>query len=176
MATWLAWTGLSNPRGPGFQSDFCLTGCGAGGAVLVRPGTTMGLEIAGPETSGDARSNFEASAYEADREVVSSLVIVGLTLGFVSGGDGAAVARTGVSVKVVVARRLSRKRRNRVGLFFFTYVRCADTHAHILSDAFYGVEDDPALHDVDVVTDVSMAPTAFTRYTVAPTTTSKSSK
>ncbi|KAJ3981419.1 IkappaB kinase complex IKAP component [Lentinula detonsa] len=36
-------------------------------------------------------------------------------------------------------------------------------------DEFYGVED-TALHNVDVMTDVSMAPTAFTRYTVAPST------
>ncbi|KAJ3966250.1 IkappaB kinase complex IKAP component [Lentinula raphanica] len=43
-------------------------------------------------------------------------------------------------------------------------------------DEFYGVED-TALHNVDVMTDVSMAPTAFTRYTVAPSTiASKSSK
>ncbi|KAF9262678.1 pol II transcription elongation factor [Marasmius fiardii PR-910] len=42
-------------------------------------------------------------------------------------------------------------------------------------DEFYGVED-TALHNVDVMTDVSMAPTAFTRYTVAPSTTSKASK
>ncbi|EJD08171.1 IkappaB kinase complex, IKAP component [Fomitiporia mediterranea MF3/22] len=43
-------------------------------------------------------------------------------------------------------------------------------------DAFYGLDDDPTLHSVDVMTDVSMAPTAFTRYTVAPTTASKASK
>ncbi|TFK44978.1 IKI3 family-domain-containing protein [Crucibulum laeve] len=42
-------------------------------------------------------------------------------------------------------------------------------------DAFYGTED-PGLLNVDVMTDVSMAPTAFTRYTVAPTATSRSSK
>ncbi|KAF8058697.1 pol II transcription elongation factor [Lyophyllum atratum] len=42
-------------------------------------------------------------------------------------------------------------------------------------DAFYGTED-LTLHNVDVMTDVSMAPTAFTRYTVAPTSTSRSSK
>ncbi|GLB37914.1 hypothetical protein LshimejAT787_0409650 [Lyophyllum shimeji] len=42
-------------------------------------------------------------------------------------------------------------------------------------DAFYGTED-AALHNVDVMTDVSMAPTAFTRYTVAPTIASRSSK
>ncbi|KAF5365923.1 hypothetical protein D9758_006686 [Tetrapyrgos nigripes] len=42
-------------------------------------------------------------------------------------------------------------------------------------DEFYGVED-TALHDVDVMTDVSMAPTAFTRYTVAPSTASRTSK
>ncbi|OCH92072.1 IkappaB kinase complex IKAP component [Obba rivulosa] len=39
-------------------------------------------------------------------------------------------------------------------------------------DAFYGVED-ADLHNVDVMTDVSMAPTAFTRYTVAPSTVSR---
>ena len=42
-------------------------------------------------------------------------------------------------------------------------------------DAFYGTED-TNLHNVDVMTDVSMAPTAFTRYTVAPSATSKASK
>ncbi|KAG6839915.1 hypothetical protein C0991_010395 [Blastosporella zonata] len=42
-------------------------------------------------------------------------------------------------------------------------------------DAFYGTED-VTLHNVDVMTDVSMAPTAFTRYTVAPTAASRSSK
>ncbi|TFY59586.1 hypothetical protein EVJ58_g5682 [Rhodofomes roseus] len=39
-------------------------------------------------------------------------------------------------------------------------------------DAFYGVED-VALHDVDVMTDVSMAPTTFTRYTQAPSSVSR---
>ncbi|KAH7928721.1 IkappaB kinase complex, IKAP component [Leucogyrophana mollusca] len=43
-------------------------------------------------------------------------------------------------------------------------------------DAFYGTED-TNLHNVDVMTDVSMAPTAFTRYTIAPSaTSSKASK
>lgn len=42
-------------------------------------------------------------------------------------------------------------------------------------DAFFGTED-PALANVDVMTDVSMAPTAFTRYTVAPSTVSRTSK
>ncbi|KAN0081459.1 IKI3 family domain containing protein [Tylopilus felleus] len=41
-------------------------------------------------------------------------------------------------------------------------------------DAFYGTED-PNLHNVDVMTDISMAPTAFTRYTAAPSITSKAS-
>ncbi|KAH9935182.1 IkappaB kinase complex IKAP component [Epithele typhae] len=41
-------------------------------------------------------------------------------------------------------------------------------------DAFYGVED-ADLHNVDVMTDASMAPTAFTRYTVAPSAMSKTS-
>ena len=44
------------------------------------------------------------------------------------------------------------------------------------TDAFYGVEDNPALANVDVMTDVSMAPTAFTRYTIAPTSASRSSR
>lgn len=42
-------------------------------------------------------------------------------------------------------------------------------------DAFYNF-DDPTLHNVDVMTDMSMAPTTFTRYTVAPSATSKASK
>ncbi|KAI0090814.1 pol II transcription elongation factor [Irpex rosettiformis] len=41
-------------------------------------------------------------------------------------------------------------------------------------DAFYGAED-VDLHNVDVMTDVSMAPTTFTRYTVAPSALSKAS-
>ncbi|KAJ7125399.1 IKI3 family-domain-containing protein [Mycena epipterygia] len=43
-------------------------------------------------------------------------------------------------------------------------------------DAFYGMEEDANLHNVDVMTDVSMPATAFTRYTVAPTSMSRSSK
>ncbi|PPQ93843.1 hypothetical protein CVT25_013552 [Psilocybe cyanescens] len=43
-------------------------------------------------------------------------------------------------------------------------------------DAFYGTEDNTALHNIDVMTDVSMPATAFTRYTVAPTATSRSSR
>ncbi|KAI0919135.1 hypothetical protein AcV5_002129 [Taiwanofungus camphoratus] len=39
-------------------------------------------------------------------------------------------------------------------------------------DAFYGVED-MDLHNVDVMTDISMARTAFTRYTQAPSTVSR---
>ncbi|TCD69585.1 hypothetical protein EIP91_007007 [Steccherinum ochraceum] len=42
-------------------------------------------------------------------------------------------------------------------------------------DSFYGVEDTD-LHNVDVMTDISMAPTMFTRYTQAPTTASRTSK
>lgn len=41
-------------------------------------------------------------------------------------------------------------------------------------DAFYGTED-ATLHNVDVMTDVSMPATEFTRYTVAPTSVSRSS-
>lgn len=48
---------------------------------------------------------------------------------------------------------------------------------HSVTEAFYGTQDDNVdLHNVDVMTDVSMAPTAFTRYTQAPSTMSKSSK
>ncbi|KAJ6593195.1 Elongator complex protein 1 [Mycena capillaripes] len=43
-------------------------------------------------------------------------------------------------------------------------------------DAFYGMAEDTNLHNVDVMTDISMPATAFTRYTVAPTSMSKSSK
>ncbi|KZT69682.1 IkappaB kinase complex, IKAP component [Daedalea quercina L-15889] len=39
-------------------------------------------------------------------------------------------------------------------------------------NAFYGVEN-VNLHDIDVMTDVSMAPTAFTRYTQAPSSVSR---
>ncbi|KAJ2931513.1 hypothetical protein H1R20_g5611, partial [Candolleomyces eurysporus] len=42
-------------------------------------------------------------------------------------------------------------------------------------DAFYGTED-VAMQNIDVMTDVSMPATAFTRYTVAPTSVSRSSK
>ena len=42
------------------------------------------------------------------------------------------------------------------------------------TDAFYGEEAN--LHNVDVMTDVSMPATAFTRYTAAPSTSSKASK
>jgi elongator complex protein 1 len=42
-------------------------------------------------------------------------------------------------------------------------------------DAFYGGEE-PGLTNVDVMTDVSMAPTTFTRYTVAASTASRTSK
>jgi len=42
-----------------------------------------------------------------------------------------------------------------------------------LQDAFFGAED-PFLHNVDVKTDVSTPFTTFTRYTVAPTSTSRS--
>ncbi|KAJ7478610.1 pol II transcription elongation factor [Mycena galericulata] len=43
-------------------------------------------------------------------------------------------------------------------------------------DAFYGMDEDANLHNVDVMTDVSMPATAFTRYTIAPTSMSKSSR
>lgn len=50
-----------------------------------------------------------------------------------------------------------------------------DSGTRYFSDEFYG-NDDVDLHNVDVMTDVSMAPTTFTRYTVAPSTASKKSR
>lgn len=49
------------------------------------------------------------------------------------------------------------------------------TSQSIVPDAFWGTED-IALQNVDVMTDVSMPATAFTRYTVAPTSASRTSK
>ncbi|KAJ7198481.1 pol II transcription elongation factor [Mycena pura] len=43
-------------------------------------------------------------------------------------------------------------------------------------DVFYGMDEDANLYNVDAMTDVSMPATAFTRYTAAPTSMSKSSK
>ena len=67
---------------------------------------------------------------------------------------------------------VSRKQSNQVGLCY--RYRC-DVSNTDCKDAFYGIED-TNLHNVDVMTDVSMAPTAFTRYTAAPSATSKASK
>lgn len=41
---------------------------------------------------------------------------------------------------------------------------------------FYGNEDETGIHNVDVMTDVSAPATAFTRYTVAPTSASRTSR
>jgi elongator complex protein 1 len=43
-------------------------------------------------------------------------------------------------------------------------------------DVFYGNEDETGMHNVDVMTDVSAPATAFTRYTVAPTSASRTSR
>jgi len=43
------------------------------------------------------------------------------------------------------------------------------------TEAFYGIEDSN-LDNVDVMTDVSMPATTFTRYTVAPSVVSRTSK
>ena len=51
-----------------------------------------------------------------------------------------------------------------------------DTASATLIDVFYGNEDETGMHDVDVMTDVSAPATAFTRYTVAPTSASRTSK
>jgi elongator complex protein 1 len=48
------------------------------------------------------------------------------------------------------------------------------TPADDVSDVFYG-EENPALAGVDVMTDVSQPGTAYTRYTAAPTTASRTS-
>jgi elongator complex protein 1 len=60
-----------------------------------------------------------------------------------------------------------------LGLIWFL----CNTKLLMIIDAFYGADTSVALADVDVMTDAgSLAPTMFTRYTVAPTSTSKSSK
>jgi elongator complex protein 1 len=60
-----------------------------------------------------------------------------------------------------------------VSLFWFL----SNTKLLTIIDAFYGADTSVALADVDVMTDAgSLAPTMFTRYTIAPTSTSKSSK
>ena len=57
-----------------------------------------------------------------------------------------------------------------------TFVDChPSSSSNMFLDAFYGTED-PTLHNVDVMTDVSMPATAFTRYTAAPSTMSRTSK
>ena len=61
------------------------------------------------------------------------------------------------------------------GEFIYFLLLCLLMTILLLEDAFYGTED-TSLHNVDVMTDVSMAPTAFTRYTIAPSATSKASK
>lgn len=72
-------------------------------------------------------------------------------------------------------RELRVKKIEEPGWCMFEYGLCCALT--LLLDAFYGTQDDNAdLHNVDVMTDVSMAPTAFTRYTVAPSAMSKSSK
>jgi elongator complex protein 1 len=67
----------------------------------------------------------------------------------------------------------------RYGLFFFSSERELtaefDVCVCVFADVFYG-NDDVDLHNIDVMTDVSMAPTAFTRYTAAPSTASKKSR
>ena len=69
---------------------------------------------------------------------------------------------------------VSRKQSNQVGLCLCHRYR-SDISNTDYKDAFYGTED-TNLHNVDVMTDVSMAPTAFTRYTAVPSVTSKASK
>lgn len=45
-----------------------------------------------------------------------------------------------------------------------------------LIDVFYGNEDESGMHNVDIMTDISSPATAFTRYTVAPSSVSRSSR
>ena len=51
-----------------------------------------------------------------------------------------------------------------------------NTASATLIDVFYGNEDETGMHNVDVMTDMSAPATAFTRYTVAPTSASRTSK
>jgi hypothetical protein len=59
----------------------------------------------------------------------------------------------------------------------FQIYRLRDTaSAANVIDVFYGNEDEIGMHNVDVMTDVSAPATAFTRYTIAPTSASRTSK
>lgn len=50
------------------------------------------------------------------------------------------------------------------------YYTAAKGKALTVSDTFYMVENEPALEGVDVATNATTQASAFTRYTVAPTT------
>lgn len=52
---------------------------------------------------------------------------------------------------------------------------CKHTDCLCFPDAFYG-DETVDLYNIDVMTDISVAPTAFTRYTAAPSTASKKSR
>lgn len=86
-----------------------------------------------------------------------------------------------LSTQVARVRELRVKKVEQPGTEFSTLILRQRTslrrHAVYLCfpDAFYG-DDVVDLHNIDVMTDVSMAPTAFTRYTVAPSTASKKSR
>ncbi|KAF6761197.1 pol II transcription elongation factor [Ephemerocybe angulata] len=81
---------------------------------------------------------------------------------------GSLDSRAQVAEDITEMREQARKQRNRIRELRIRKVE--------EPDAFYGTED-VAMQNIDVMTDVSMAPTAFTRYTVAPTSVnSRSSK
>jgi hypothetical protein len=72
------------------------------------------------------------------------------------------------------ANSVSKRLKNPVR-FISTPSRRANSSHPNSADAFYGAED-ANLYNVDVMTDASMPASVFTRYTVAPSTASRTSK
>ena len=77
--------------------------------------------------------------------------------------------------QLVRLRELRIKKIEEPGEFYFFRfpIHCL---SQLLIDVFYGNEDEMGMHNVDVMTDVSAPVTAFTRYTAAPTSASRTSK
>ena len=99
---------------------------------------------------------------------------------------GALESLTQVTDDILEMREQLRKQLNRIqelrikkveepGKFLKLWMQTLLVYAFTSQDSFYGTED-TNLHNVDVMTDASMPFTAFTRYTVAPTSISKTSK
>lgn len=76
--------------------------------------------------------------------------------------------------QLVRLRELRIKKIEEPGEFVDYCIR--DTASATLIDMFYGNEDETGMHNVDVMTDASAPATVFTRYTVAPTSASRTSR